>query len=190
MLGYWPYATHKNIFYIFLSKTQASQLIAIKDNKPCAYILRIYKKTEQSKKNQGWPLEAKQKLFFFYLFWTGSSPPYGLDQIQPDPTRLLAQTSNQFCHCCMHMHATVAKVINLAKKGKERLTCEAVAGGEVEGDDWALLTKDDPARCSQWRQICQLKDDRLNDGPLVLLRSVQTLQGREGCCWRSNLWPK
>ena len=82
MLGYWPYATHKNIFYIFLSKTQASQLIAIKDNKPCAYILRIYKKTEQSKKNQGWPLEAKQKLFFFIFFgldlahrmgWTRSS---------------------------------------------------------------------------------------------------------------------
>jgi hypothetical protein len=34
MLGYWPYTTHKNIFlYFFIEKTQASQLIAIKDNK-------------------------------------------------------------------------------------------------------------------------------------------------------------
>jgi hypothetical protein len=80
MLGYWPYATHKNIFYIFLSKTQASQLIAIKDNKPCAYILRIYKKTEQSKKKiKDGPSKPNKNFFFFYLFWTGSSPPYGLD---------------------------------------------------------------------------------------------------------------
>jgi hypothetical protein len=54
MLGYWLYATHKKKIYIFLSKTQASQLIAIKDNKQCAYILKACKKTEQSrKKNQG-----------------------------------------------------------------------------------------------------------------------------------------
>jgi hypothetical protein len=45
----------ENIFFV---KTQASQLIAIKNNKPCAYILKIYKKTEQLKKNQRWPLEA------------------------------------------------------------------------------------------------------------------------------------
>jgi hypothetical protein len=50
-------------FYIFLSKTQASQLIAIKDNKPCVYILKIYKKIEQSKKSR-MPLEVKHKLFF------------------------------------------------------------------------------------------------------------------------------
>ena len=37
----------ENIFFV---KTQASQLIAIKNNKPCAYILKIYKKTEQLKK--------------------------------------------------------------------------------------------------------------------------------------------
>jgi len=35
ILEYWPYATDKNIFYIFLSeKTQTSRLITIKDNKP------------------------------------------------------------------------------------------------------------------------------------------------------------
>jgi hypothetical protein len=35
MLEYWPYTTHKNIFYIFLcQKTQTSQLIIIKVNKP------------------------------------------------------------------------------------------------------------------------------------------------------------
>jgi len=65
---------------------------------------------------------------------------------------------------------------------KERLTCEATAGGEVEGDDWALLTKDAPAHYSQWRQVCWLKDDCLNGGPSVLLRPVQLLQGKEGCC--------
>jgi hypothetical protein len=49
MLRYWLYATHKKIFfYIFLSKTQTSQLIAIKDNKPCAYILQIYKKKKHT----------------------------------------------------------------------------------------------------------------------------------------------
>jgi len=41
----------QNIFYIFfVKKTQASQLITIKDNKPCAYILKVCKKTGQSKK--------------------------------------------------------------------------------------------------------------------------------------------
>jgi len=29
----------------------------------------------------------------------------------------------------------------------------------------------------------------LNGGPSVLLRTVQFLQGKEECCWRSNLWP-
>ena len=44
MLGYWPYATHKKYFYIFFcQKTQASQLITIKDKKPCEYILKVWK---------------------------------------------------------------------------------------------------------------------------------------------------
>lgn len=34
-----------------------------------------------------------------------------------------------------------------------------------------------------WRQVCWLKDDCLNVGPSVLLRPVQPLQGKEGCCW-------
>jgi hypothetical protein len=43
----------KKIFFIFfLPKTQALQLIAIKDNKPCSYILKVYKKTEQSRKKK------------------------------------------------------------------------------------------------------------------------------------------
>jgi len=42
MLEYWPYTTHKNIFYIFLcQKTQTSQLITIKVNKP--HISQIFK---------------------------------------------------------------------------------------------------------------------------------------------------
>jgi len=81
----------------------------------------------------------------------------------------------------------------LKKKLKEKrdgLSGEAAAGGEVEGDGRALLTKDDPPRCSRWRQVCWLKDDCLNGGPSVLLRPVQPLQGREGFCWRSKLWHK
>jgi hypothetical protein len=27
----------------------------------------------------------------------------------------------------------------------------------VEGDDWMLLTEDDPACCSRWRQACRLR---------------------------------
>jgi len=54
----------------------------------------------------------------------------------------------------LHAYACYSgKVINLAKPVKERLTCEAMVGGEVEGDDWALLKKDAPARCSPWRQV-------------------------------------
>ena len=52
----------------------------------------------------------------------------------------------------------------------------------MEGDDCMLLTVDDPARCSRWRQACRLKDDRLIGGPSVSLRSVLPLQEREGCC--------
>jgi hypothetical protein len=69
----------ENILYIvFVKKTQASQLITIKDNKPCAYILKICKKTGQSKKK--------------------------IKDGSPKPTWLLAQTSNWFCQSCMHMH--------------------------------------------------------------------------------------
>ncbi|KAJ6887704.1 hypothetical protein NC652_028853 [Populus alba x Populus x berolinensis] len=42
----------------------------------------------------------------------------------------------------------------------------------------------------KWRLVCWLKDDCLNGGPSVLLLLVPLLQGREGCCWRSNLWLK
>ena len=69
MLGYWLYATHKKKIYIFLSKTQASQLIAIKDNKQCAYILKVCKKTEQSRKKKkikdGLSKPNKKTFFFF-----------------------------------------------------------------------------------------------------------------------------
>ena len=42
ILEYWPYATHKNNFYIFLcQKTQTSQLITIKVKKP--HIIQIFK---------------------------------------------------------------------------------------------------------------------------------------------------
>nr|TKR65753.1 hypothetical protein D5086_0000317770 [Populus alba] len=32
---------------------------------------------------------------------------------------------------------------------------QAATGDEVEGDDWLLLTKDVPARCSRWSQVCR-----------------------------------
>jgi len=67
MLGYWPYATHKNIFIFFCQKkTQTSQLIAIKDNKPCVYILKICNKAKQSKKIKDGP--SKPDVNFFILF--------------------------------------------------------------------------------------------------------------------------
>ena len=79
----------------------------------------------------------------------------------------------------------------MAKTGKERLTCEAAAGGKVEGDDWLLLTKDVPARCSRWSQVYQLlsllvldavADEMENGGPLVGRHcfSVSRVAGREG----------
>jgi hypothetical protein len=39
----------------------------------------------------------------------------------------------------------------------------------MEGDGQELLTKDDLARCSQWRHVCWLKDDCLNGGPLDIV---------------------
>jgi len=66
--------TQKYFLYFFLSKTQASQLIAIKDNKPCAYILKVCKKTKQSKKKKksGMALRSQTKklsLFLIFLDW-------------------------------------------------------------------------------------------------------------------------
>jgi len=84
MLGYWLYATHKKKFYIFLSKTQASQLIAIKDNKQCAYILKVCKKTEQSRKKKSriaFRSQTKKLFFFFYLFGLDLAQPYELNWI-------------------------------------------------------------------------------------------------------------
>jgi hypothetical protein len=68
-------------FYIFLSKkTQTSQLIAIKDNKPCAYILKICNNTEQSKKFKDGP--SKPDINFFCPFLKlNLAQPYGLDFI-------------------------------------------------------------------------------------------------------------
>jgi hypothetical protein len=42
------------------------------------------------------------------------------------------------------------------EQGKKDLPGEAAAGGEVEEDDWLLLTKDAPTRCSRWSQVCRL----------------------------------
>jgi hypothetical protein len=69
-----------------------------------------------------------------------------------------------------------AKVINLpshsaqilyvnakTEQGKKDLPGEAAAGGEVEEDDWLLLTKDVPARCSRWSQVCRLSSLLVSD---------------------------
>jgi len=40
------------------------------------------------------------------------------------------------------------------RKERKGLPGQATGGGEVEGDDWLLLTKDVTARCSRWRQVC------------------------------------
>jgi hypothetical protein len=61
----------KTFLYFFVKKTQTSQLIAIKDNKSCTYILEICKKTEQSKKSRMAPRSQT-----VYL-----AQPYGLDFI-------------------------------------------------------------------------------------------------------------
>jgi hypothetical protein len=61
-------------------KTQTSQLIAIKDNKPCAYILKICNNTEQSKKFKDGP--SKPDINFFCPFLKlNLAQPYGLDFI-------------------------------------------------------------------------------------------------------------
>jgi hypothetical protein len=33
----------------------------------------------------------------------------------------------------------------------------------VEEDDWLLLTKDVPARCSRWSQVCRLSSLLVSD---------------------------
>ncbi|KAJ6945526.1 hypothetical protein NC651_000549 [Populus alba x Populus x berolinensis] len=74
---------------------------------------------------------------------------------------------------------------------KERLPGEAATGGEVEEDDWLLLTKDVPARYSRWSQVCRLlsllvsdvvADETGNGGPLAgrYFSSVSHVAGREG----------
>jgi len=60
-------------------------------------------------------------------------------------------------------------LLKKTEREERRLTWRAAAEGEVEGDSRALLTKDDLPRCSQWREVCWLKDDCLNGGPSVLL---------------------
>jgi hypothetical protein len=83
------------------------------------------------------------------------------------------------------------RVINLAKTGKEKLTSEAAAGGKVEADDWLLLTKDVPARCSRWSQVYWLlsllvldavADKTKNGGPLVgrYCSSISCVAVKEG----------
>ena len=89
MLGYQPYATQKKNLYFFLSKTQASQLIVIKDNKQCAYILKVCKKTEQSRKKKikDGLSKPNKKTFFFLIFLDWIQPSHmswtGSNQTQP-----------------------------------------------------------------------------------------------------------
>ncbi|KAJ6961700.1 hypothetical protein NC652_000594 [Populus alba x Populus x berolinensis] len=78
-----------------------------------------------------------------------------------------------------------------AIKGRKDLLGEAAAGGEVEEDEWLLLTKDVPARYSRWSQVCRLlsllvsdvvADEMENGGPLAgrYFSSVSHIAGREG----------
>ena len=55
------------------------------------------------------------------------------------------------------------------KEKRDGLPSEAAGRGEMEGDGQELLTKDDLARYSRWRQVCWLKDDCLNGGPLGIV---------------------
>jgi len=61
----------------------------------------------------------------------------------------------------------------------------------VEEDDWLLLTKDAPARCSRWSQVCcplsllvlgAVTDETGNGGPLVgrYFSSISHVARREG----------
>jgi hypothetical protein len=74
---------------------------------------------------------------------------------------------------------------------KKDLLGEAAAGGKVEEDDWLLLKKDVPARCSRWSQVCWLLSllvsdavaDETGNGDLLASRyfpSVSRVAGREG----------
>ncbi|KAJ6989652.1 hypothetical protein NC653_018210 [Populus alba x Populus x berolinensis] len=76
-------------------------------------------------------------------------------------------------------------------KGKKDLPGEAAAGGEVEEDDWLLLTKDTPACCSWWSQVCWLLSllvsgaiaDKTGNGGLLVGRYfsyVSCVAGRVG----------
>ena len=56
-------------------------------------------------------------------------------------------------------------LINFSETVKEEENSGvAVAGGETEGDGWALLAVEDPACCSRWRQLWWGEDDHLNGG--------------------------
>ena len=77
------------------------------------------------------------------------------------------------------------------EQGKKDLPGEAAAGGEVEEDDWLLLTKDAPTRCSRWSQVCRLLSllvsgvvaDETGNGGLLAGRyfsSVSRVAGQEG----------
>ena len=77
------------------------------------------------------------------------------------------------------------------EQGKNDLPGEAKAGGKLEEDDWLLLMKDAPARCSQWSQACCLLsllvsgtvvDEMGNGGPLAsrYFSSISRVARREG----------
>ena len=68
---------------------------------------------------------------------------------------------------CMREQFTHASnmLINFSETVKEEENSGvAVAGGETEGDGWALLAVEDPACCSRWRQLWWGEDDHLNGG--------------------------
>ena len=76
------------------------------------------------------------------------------------------------------------------EQGKKDLPGEAAAGGEVEENEWLLLTKDAPARCSRWSQVSMLLSllvsgvvaDETGNGGLLAGRyfSVSRVAGQEG----------
>ncbi|KAG6771019.1 hypothetical protein POTOM_022362 [Populus tomentosa] len=56
------------------------------------------------------------------------------------------------------------------------LSGQAAAGGEVEGNDWLLLTKDVSPRCSRWSQVCR-SAGRVADA--VLMRTNWQIPGEK-----------
>jgi len=197
MLGYWPYATHKKTFFCFFQTHTHIYIFATFRGKTGYFNTRFV--FPQIKKNTNHKLNTREnQRYYSFVFGAGSSRV-------TDPNQWPGWALLQICMRELLTHALhSAKVINLpshsaqilyvnakTEQGKKDLPGEAAAGGEVEEDDWLLLTKDVPARCSRWSQVCRLSsllvsdmvaDETGNGDPLAgwYFSSVSRVAEREG----------